>query len=447
LLFLALAGAQELGPRDPADLAAGVARILSREEPLDASAVAAGASELLALGDVGAVLLQSLGTGRTPDALEGGGTRLGADQCALLRAAVTRLGPARLAAFVDAVEREPSSATSVAAALRVLALTPDARPRAMLVLARMAEANGCGAGVEDALEEALVAAFRRNARDCAAVAPAWKELGPMTASSVARALELTRDPEAVRCLGALLGRRSEFDACVLSALANQADLVSPADAETLANEVGTCLRARDSGCAQAACAVLVRLGVPSSVPSLIELLENDDPVLERAVLSALRAISGASLPASAGAWRSWFAREQEWWRERAPSEIEALAQASELETSLAELVARARELSSHPLFRDELVAAFGPLLGHAEPGARVLACQALQRLGSRLALPELCARLVDRDAQVVSAAHAALVALTGVDLPAKRVRWQRYLDAEAPSASVVPALGMVQPAR
>jgi hypothetical protein len=449
VLVLAPAVTQEQEPAVPAppDLAPGVARILSREEPLDARAIAAGARELLALGDVEAILLQSLGTGCIPETEDGGGGRLGADQGALLRAAVAGLGPARLAAFVGAVEREPSSATSVAAALRVLALRPDSTVASMLALARTAEANGSGAGVEDALEEALAAVFRRSPRDCAAVAGEWRHLGPLTASVAVRALEHTSDPEAVRCLGTLLGRRSEFDACVLSSLANQAERVARTDAATLAEEVQAYLRSEDSACAQAACSVLARLGVPSSVPGLIEHVEDDDPLVSRAVLSALQAIGGVALPPSAAAWRAWFGREDRWWREEAPPAIEALAQAGELGTSLADLVTLSRDLSEHPLFRDELVVAFGPLLAHPEPGARVLACQALERLGSRLALPDLCAHLEDRDREVISAAHTALVALTGVDLPAKRGRWTRYLASQSASGQAVPPLGMAAAAR
>src|SRR6185503_16438532 len=113
-------------------------------------------------------------------------------------------------------------------------------------------------------------------------------------------------------------------------------------------------------------------------------------------------------------------------------------------TGLADLVAPVRELSEHPLYRDELVAVLAALLRRPDPEVRILGCDALQRLGSRLALPELCPRLGDRNRTVAVAAHRALVALSGVDLPAKHAVWHEHLVSRG---LVPPTLGSASNAR
>jgi len=405
-------------------LAARVAHVLTRVEAPDTAAIDAGARELLRLGDVSDLLLESLGTGRAPGE-DGDGALLTPGQRALLLAAIERLGSTKSAIFVADAARDPRSAIQVAAALRLMASgTYDVH--AMLALARAAEASGLESGVDEALEESLSAALARSSASFAAVESLWKDLGPVAASSAVRALEHQGGVRALDCLRSLLGRRAEYDACLLVAIGNSLANLPAKSVETLARDFERYLHSVDSAQAQAAAIGLGRLACPSSVPALIECLGDDRP-LARTALTALRTCGSVSLPGSASLWRNWYGLEESWWQERAPVLLESLENAEAEGRTLADLVVIARELSEHPLHRDDLVAGFRPMLMHADPGVRGLACQTLERLDTLRAVPPLRLLLADEDPSVVAAARDTLERLFQRHLPPDRRTWQAYL--------------------
>ena len=326
VLVLALQAAPP-APSSATVVARQVARVLLRQEEPDPGAIAAGAAEIARLGDVSGALFDALGTHSVrADGGEHDGedVRLSRGQMAVLLAAVELLAPAKRAGFVAEVQRAPARAERVTAALRVLGVAHPPDARAMLALAQAAEAHGLESGFEDALEDALPLALARGAASLETVANAWRELGPLAASTTVRVLERQRTAEALACLRALLGRRPEYDACLLVAIGNALEPLPLGEVESLAGELECYLRRGDSSQAQAAATALGRLGHPGSVPCLIERLESEDLALARAALGALRTIGGAALPDSVGLWRGWYAREESWRQERAPELIEAL---------------------------------------------------------------------------------------------------------------------------
>ncbi len=71
------------------------------------------------------------------------------------------------------------------------------------------------------------------------------------------------------------------------------------------------------------------------------------------------------------------------------------------------------------------MAAAGPAC--RDPGLRVLTCAALERLGSRAALPFLWAHLEDAAEGVAGHVHRVMRTLARVDLPCERDPWAAWL--------------------
>ena len=95
-------------------------------------------------------------------------------------------------------------------------------------------------------------------------------------------------------------------------------------------------------------------------------------------------------------------------------------------TQLGDLHALVREVCEHPLHREELAPAFAPVLALRDPQARVIGCQALERLRARSGASLLYPLLAGGPTEVVRAARAAMVTITGVEwrgtLPAMQQR-------------------------
>ena len=68
----------------------------------------------------------------------------------------------------------------------------------------------------------------------------------------------------------------------------------------------------------------------------------------------------------------------------------------------------------------------GGALSEARPAARIVACGALQEIGSRRAVPALVECLFDSDEEIRTSAWRALRTLTGEDLPPEPQVWEDY---------------------
>jgi len=137
---------------------------------------------------------------------------------------------------------------------------------------------------------------------------------------------------------------------------------------------------------------------------------------------SLKRVSHQQLPAERAAWESWHAAESRW------SETERAGAIQALESQdAAEVVAALRQLSEHPLYRHENAAAIVRLLEREEPELVLAACAALSQLDSMLAADELVALLARPEEDVRAAAHAALLAISGRQLPAELRAWQQAL--------------------
>lgn len=405
-------------------LTRAIGEVLARAATPDHALVAPLARELVALGEIEELLLAILVEGRVPDGDEGSGLSRIQERIVL---EALREDRRLVSAFLEDVRQHPEPVERVAVALRLLGLTGRTSDLDdMRVLLQTVQPQDC-ARVEEAFEQGLLDWLARDREVFDALPTFCGELSPEHASVVVRALAKSDSPDAPRCLRKLLDHPDALQACVLQALATTADLVPREEALDLAEELLSHLDCGDALRAVAAANALGRLRVASSIPALIELLASDEPAVARASLAALRSISGTSLAASSDAWRRWYAAEETWWRERAPDLVRVLEGGARDEPGRARLAAALGELSEHTLYRDELAPIAAAGLECRDPGLRVLTCAALERLGSRAALPFLCALLEDANEAVAVHAHRVLRTLARVDLPRERERWEAYL--------------------
>lgn len=419
----------------PGEVAARFAVALSGDAPTEARSTATLRAQLAAWPELPALLLATLEDWRLP-AREPGeeGARLERPWREFLLGLVAEL-PAE--AFRDARAKgtQATRAGELRAGLRLEgALTRGGSLRGLLALARRTSELGLDAEVEPAFEEAVALALARDPKGLDALRPAWEQLSSELAGAALRALLERPSAAGAECVRTWLGRRAELDAAVLLALGALHASVDEARRESLAGKVQSFLSSPEVEVVQAAATALGRLGTPDSVPWLIELFVHEDPAVQRAALGALRTLGGVNLPGSAVAWRSWYAREETWYQEESVRVLEELELALASEDPVAPTRAVLRTLSEHRLHRDELVEQVRPLLEHERPRLRILACQALERMGSRRALPWLVACLLDPEESVVSAAHAALCTLERVRLGNEPAVWCERLGLPLPGS-------------
>lgn len=419
-----------------------LAEVLAHAADADEALLAPLARELRDLGAIDGLLLEVLVDGRAPAvensavdysavesgaAEERGGLPLSAFQ-ERLALEVLCTSPARAAgAFLAEVQAHPEPVERVAVALRLLGRI--GRRSDLAGVPGLLRAIGPGADpgrAEAALEHGLLDWLAREPELFEALPTLCGELSPELAAVVIGALARTHSPEAPRCLRRLLDLPEALHACILQALASTAELVPRAEVADLAEELLRHLDSGDDARAVAAANALGRLRARDGIPALIEHISDETP-LARAALAALRAISGTRLPASPLVWRRWHADEEIWWRERAPELARALGNPGRDEPGRARLVAALGELSEHPLYRDELAPLAAAGLECRDPGVRVLTCAALERLGSRAALPFLRKHLGDTDENVVGHVQRALRTLAGIDLGRDVERWADHL--------------------
>lgn len=413
VLSILLHGAPPGLRQEPSACAAASALLLRVESP-QAAARAALVRELLALEGVTGCLLEALGSGRTPATEgdeEGGGARLDEGQRALVLEALLAARRERLAAFVAEVGVRPETPERLAAAVRLAGAGAfDPAQLGRLVRPGLAEHEL----VTEAFEAALGDLLRRAPHAYPLVESWWRTLPEGLACAALRALAGLGEPAGFECLVRWLGVRPEFDEGVILALGGLAHLARLEEARQLALDLVE-YRAPTAAAERAVLTTLGRLKVPETIPFLIEPLVAEDAPTLRTAHAALRAVSGADLPASVPAWRAWYAREETWWQEVAPERIERLAGAAAAGLAVADVHALARELCEHPLHREDLARAFRPALAHPDPAVRVIACQALERLAARSGAPLLFPLLRSGSPEVLSAARAALVAITGIE--------------------------------
>jgi HEAT repeat protein len=174
------------------------------------------------------------------------------------------------------------------------------------------------------------------------------------------------------------------------------------------------------------CAAVLALGLlkdEGRVPALIELADRGTDHAKEAAFWALRRVSGLDLRANGHRWRVWHGDEQLWRRQHAEETVEALESGQTDRIAGAIAAIRGRTLG-----RAEWAKRLAPLLESESAAIRMLACDAIQALGSDAAVPALATALHSRDSQLASAAARAIRAITGLEANALVAAWGSEID-------------------
>jgi hypothetical protein len=236
--------------------------------------------------------------------------------------------------------------------------------------------------------------------------------------SIVLALGRAGVPDAHEHLGRLLSGDPQVDRLVLNQLTRNASELQRAPSPALADAVRRRLTTGDPALAREAALALGALGDFEGAGLLVDALDSEDAGLRANSAHALRELSGLRMGDAPAAWRLWHAGEVAWWREEAPALLDGL------ESGDRERVASAlSEIARRRAFRHELAVRVAPLLDSPSALLRRRACHTLRELGSAEPLGALALALEDHDEAVRTSAHAALVAVTGRDLPPEPRLW------------------------
>ena len=177
---------------------------------------------------------------------------------------------------------------------------------------------------------------------------------------------------------------------------------------------------------RAAAQALGSLGAEVAYAPLIDLLEHEDARLREGALWALRRATGLGLGAQSRPWRVWLADERTWHAERA----DALYLQLEDENPAARVGALsllAQQRTGCGAIAERIL----PMLVDPDPAVVSAACRALSRLDHVEAIGALFDTMDEREDEAGTAAWQALVAITGLDLPADPSLWRGALATTA----------------
>jgi hypothetical protein len=185
------------------------------------------------------------------------------------------------------------------------------------------------------------------------------------------------------------------------------------------------------GPCRAAILALSALEDHDAIGTLIALLGCESAGLRETAHWALKRLTGLAMAPTPESWARWHQGELFWMVRHRPKEFQRLRSSDPGEAADA-----LRTILTHPLARRELATALPDLLRSRQPALRVLACRTLAELEASDAVGRLVWALEDPVPEVALAAHAALRALTKIDLPREPLAWQEATNTEPRGAEL-----------
>ena len=269
-----------------------------------------------------------------------------------------------------------------------------------------------------ALRQALADLLTRDPEAFESLRETWSELHRASEALVIRAVGAAGRGDGLLLATWALGLE---DARVSLILAEVGQLAAVAEGRTppgLLAHVRRALVDEDRAVRQAAALTVARLGDLESIPTLIDLLWEGGLRREGNAHWALRQLTGEDFGTDVQRWTAWYEAEEAWFFAEAPAVFELLT-SSDPE----QVVAAVREVSKHRLHPEERAYELAFLADHPRRGVRELTCATLRDIGSWQAVPALVDALELRDGSSNPPAAAALVAITGHELPPEPEAW------------------------
>lgn len=329
------------------------------------------------------------------------------------------LTPIEEAALLDALQACPRNALHEHVRTRLsLGADTDERRVYLRALARVATAHqltlmrsAASAGAEsaalaDALEEAVAGVLRRDERAAAGLRQWLLQASPDVEPPLVRGVAASTSPRALDMLVELLGYRPSLDHSLVPAIGGLLRAAPKPVAGKVITTLADLLGSDDPQIAREAALALGESEGFAATAQLVELLGHEHAGVRAGAATALEHLSGLAFGESRERWNAWYDAEAGWLRIYGPDLQE------QLRTGSIGTVARALgEISQHRLHRSELATEVAQVLHHEDERARRLACFALARLGSSVAVPALLDVLADPAPSVRAAANVALRAL------------------------------------
>lgn len=390
-----------------ADVRSDVDAVLQRANGANEAQVAALGKQLADLGPSAEnVLFDAL-------ALECEGPVRAGPRASTLLSAFEAMGPkrwrpllaARLAANASpavlgpiyAIECRVGTAEDVSFVLRAAAVDPEGVRRAEL-------------------EQSVTGILRRNEPAFDAVDLAIPSIGPELRTSMIRAVEGTGLPRAALLLARWIEVRVEMRFESLPYLSRLSlSLEKPFLPEVTA-PVRVLVESADGAMLDQAVLCAGRLADYDAIPALIRHLKDGEFGVRADALWALREMTQLQFGSDPREWSKWYDEESRWWSNQSRTAFVDLANGTR-----ARKIEVLREVSILHAWRDR--AATEIVIGLDDPDAGIAAQTAveLQRLDSRLVVPNLVEAVCGSRPVVAEAARAALKSITKRDLPADPV--------------------------
>ena len=374
------------------------------------------------------VLIDLLASGRVP-AVEASEQmqRLSSLQREILLESLSRSPSTALTAEADRrIAGEDASVEDFALAICLRSLTGE--PGQVEVVARLV-LDGTGEKLADppealarAYEEALERLFRNDSRSLESLGVLKRRNYEPLYPSTVRAIGAARAARGCATLLWIAQRAPDLRKLVFGQLRKTGPSHDEAVDRGLVELTLDFMRGKPDRDIRSAIVVLGEFGHESAVEGLIELLERGGGIAEDALWS-LREITGLGFTADPLRWRFWHENEKRWFEQEFESTVAALHGRKP-----AASVAAIRELATHHLRRHAVAVELATALQVAPVERQPMICAALQVLGSERALPVLSTLLGGDEGRPKTSAHAAMVAITGLDLPPDPRPWRDALN-------------------
>jgi HEAT repeat protein len=278
--------------------------------------------------------------------------------------------------------------------------------------------------VQGTLEDAVTACLKSDPKTYGKLANLQRTAPASLWPLLIRSLGRTRNRQSAESLVWFLGRSSELDPLVIEELGQVTEGSGISLSETALGSIRPLLDHPTIQVQRSAAVVLGKLGDRASFEALAKRVNTGDRTVAAAALWSLKIMTRADLGHNPQAWLAWRDLEETWWREDAPSLLSDLH--SEDSGQVFDAISA---LMQRPFFKHDIAQAIGPLATAGDLAVALSAVNALERIGSSLAIPWLVQALTlddSRRAPVRSALHA----LTGLDLPGEYAVWSSVLPVE-----------------
>lgn len=258
-----------------------------------------------------------------------------------------------------------------------------------------------GSQIESDASDALLALLRAVPSEHGRLASRVGRMEPALLPLVVRAVGAAAQESGIDVLERVLARDPGLESACSDAIGVLCALHPGDDAIHALERVRERLDDRDAQRRVNAALTLGRALDARAAPLLADRLEDEDPLVARAALIALRGLSGHAWNGDVDRWRAWCDAEERW-RARRLDELLRVVQGPNSSIALGAL----QELAAHPLHAHAIALGLGDALESARGAVATSIVRVLGALGSGAADATLCAIVSNDDHELAREVRA-----------------------------------------